>query len=84
MSGISESGWHTKFTTEEIAVSQDIVPASKTIEWMFYTSFYLLGFLLFIHAGHRLNDGDSFGATLSCIAAIVVISAPILATYFYF
>lgn len=78
------SGWHEVFSPAERGISQDIAQSSNTIEWVFFVSCGLLGLMLFIIAGNRQRQGDSLGAALSCIGAIVVIVAPILAKEFKF
>lgn len=63
-------------------MNEDFELISKSTTWLFHIFAGLLATFLFILAGNRQRQGDTFGAVFSIIGAIVVCLAPSLAKTF--
>lgn len=76
--------WFETFEPLERQSTSDIEAVVHTSEWLIYSVSTLAAAFLFIMAGNRFRQGDSFGATLSAIGALIASLAPIIAKQFLF
>lgn len=74
--------WIKEFTPIEKAVSSDITLVVNSAEWLVYGFCGLGSLAMFVIAGSRSRNGDTLGACLASIGAVVSAIAPIVAKSF--
>ncbi len=76
--------WSEKFSPAERLASKDMDLVSNSVQWVFYSASGLISIFLFLLAANRQRQGDTFGAAMSLIGAVVIALAPTLAKNFNF
>ena len=74
--------WIRFLSPGERASHHDITAVTNSAEWFLRGTSGLLAICFFIAAGHRKTQGDTLGATLSSIGALVCALAPLFANKF--
>lgn len=76
------NNWIKEFTPVERQVSADLESVINSFEWLIYGSSGLMAIILFVVAANRSKEGDTMGAVLSSMGAVLSATAPIIAKSF--
>ena len=74
--------WVREFTPFERQSSMDLEKVVNSFEWLIYAGSGLIAIVLFVVAANRSKEGDTVGAFLASVGAVLSATAPIIAKSF--
>ncbi len=74
--------WVREFTPIERQSSMDLEKVVNSFEWLIYAGSGLIAIVLFVVAANRSKEGDTVGAFLASVGAVLSATAPIIAKSF--
>ena len=76
------NNWEHEFTPVEKQVATDLLKVADSCDWLLYSSCSLMALVMFVLAANRSREGDTVGAILSSVGAVLCATAPMLAKTF--